>query len=40
MGGERLWISWIKESKAEKSGLKIGKNAAGSFEEQLTRTSV
>ena len=37
MGGQRLWISWVKESKPERSGLKIEKkkkNAVGSYEEQ------
>ena len=34
MEGERLWIPGIKESKPKRSGLKIGKNASGLFEEQ------
>ena len=34
MGGERLEISWVKESKLGRSGLKIGKNGPGSYEEQ------
>ena len=34
MGGERLGTSWVKESKPERSGLKIWKNPKGSCEEQ------
>ena len=34
MGGERLWIPGIKESKPKRLGFKIGRNVAGLCEEQ------
>lgn len=34
MGGERLWIPGVKESKPKRLGFKIRTNAAGLCEEQ------